>query len=265
MLKRIFNTFQHKFFFRDDDFKYIPPRDYWVNPSDSFLHFSRWTWEYLLLFKFLNVINIHSSILELGCHHGRTAIGLAYYLKKPAKYFGIDVMKKQIDWANNHFDSSIFKFVHADIYHEIFNPKGSIKCVEYVFPFKEKSFDLIFAASVFTHLFPQEVEHYFKEIYRTLKDNGNALLSFCLFNNSIPQKTINLDIYSFQYPLDQNRNVFIKEKMSPTKAVAYKYEFIKTLCKKANLKIKKVFYGYFRKDNPNGYNEQDLIWIVRRS
>src|SRR5687768_9423544 len=69
----------------------VPPRHLWLGPRDPISHYYRWAWEYLAYLTLLCDLRRESSVLELGCGHGRTARGLLGYLRHPGRYVGLDV------------------------------------------------------------------------------------------------------------------------------------------------------------------------------
>lgn len=75
-----------------------------------------------------------------------------------------------------------FQFVHADVFNKHYNPKGKLDPDTYVFPYARSSFDVVFLKSVFTHMRPDGVQHYFREIRRVLKPNGYCLVTAFLLN-----------------------------------------------------------------------------------
>jgi len=85
-----------------------------------------------------------------------------------------------IDWCRRKISSKYpnFHFQFADIFNGVYNPKGKIKPVEYKFPYENESFDFVFVKSVFTHMLPQDMEHYFSEIARVLRKDGRCLITF---------------------------------------------------------------------------------------
>ena len=64
----------------------------------------------------------------------------------------------------------------------MYNPKGNVKTLDFVFPHPDKSFELVFLISVFTHLRAKKVRHYLDEISRVLKSGGRCLCTCFLLN-----------------------------------------------------------------------------------
>jgi hypothetical protein len=58
-----------------------------------------------------------------------------------------------------------------------YNPRGSLRGDAATFPAAERSIDIAFAASLFTHLLEPDARHYLAESARTLKRGGLLVAS----------------------------------------------------------------------------------------
>ena len=75
-----------------------------------------------------------------------------------------------IEWCQQHYASfPNFRFHVADVYNGLYNPQGRSQDIDYHLPFEDEEFDLVFLCSVFTHMLPDGVANYIKEIGRVLK------------------------------------------------------------------------------------------------
>src|SRR5271155_3552868 len=124
------------------------------------------------------------AVLDIGCGSGRIARPLARYLSSEGRYAGFDISGKAIAWCRENISRSHpnFDFEVADIQNSIYNPKGKYQSLDFRFPYPDASFDVVFDVSVFTHMFPPDVEHYLDEIARVLKPGGRCLSTFFLLN-----------------------------------------------------------------------------------
>lgn len=120
-----------------------------------------------------------SSVLDIGCGCGKTARFLVKD-RGVARYDGFDVLKLSIDWSRQYLTVGTegrFQFHHADLSNAMYNPHGTLKAHEYCFPAADRSVDLAFAASLFTHLLEMDCKHYLAETARVLKPGGLAIIS----------------------------------------------------------------------------------------
>jgi len=127
----------------------------------------------------LRLTETGTSVLDIGCGCARAARVL---LPSPQvkSYIGFDVIPQSIDWCNR-FLTPLFpqraKFLHYDVYSAEYNPGGSIRASDLVFPCTDHSVDLVVAASLFTHLLEPDASNYLNEVGRVLSKRGRAALS----------------------------------------------------------------------------------------
>lgn len=173
---------------------------------------------------FLNIlknhagVNPHSKILEIGCGCGRAAIALSEYLDN-GNYTGMDieVVSLQACRKNQVLIEKKYHFDLMDIYSQEYNPKGKIMASNYKFPYPELCFDVVFMTSVFTHMLPDTVTNYIKEIGRMLKHGGR-----CLFTTFVMDAGIEGYGIAFPYHFD---DYCLFQKTFPEKAVGYYLQY----------------------------------------
>ena len=140
-------------------------------------------------------------LLDIGCGIGNIAIGLKDYLR--GGYDGLDIHPEAIDWCQRTLTPQYpsFRFHRADVASRAYNPNGRVPASEYRFPFPDRSFDFIFLASVFTHMMPDEVERYVREISRLLAPGGRCVESYFLLNDETrPGVAAGRSFMSFDVP-----------------------------------------------------------------
>ena len=121
-----------------------------------------------------------SHVVDVGCGCGRTARML---VNNPhvARFTGFDVFAPYVDWCNRFFGElhgDRFGFHHLDVRTERYNPDGALTCETARFPSADGDVDVIYAASLFTHLYPDDAAAYLREMNRALKRGGIAVVSF---------------------------------------------------------------------------------------
>jgi SAM-dependent methyltransferase len=122
----------------------------------------------------------HSHVMDVGCGCGRTA-RLLVNNPHVERFTGFDVFVPYVEWCARFFGELYpqrFSFHHLDVRTERYNPGGSLSCATAQFPAADRDVDVVFAASVFTHLYPDDSRSYLREMRRVLKPSGTAVLSF---------------------------------------------------------------------------------------
>jgi SAM-dependent methyltransferase len=124
------------------------------------------------------------AVLDVGCGLGRMAVPLVQHLGASGRYEGLDVDAEAIAWCQRHIGAAHanFRFTAVGVQSGRYNPAGGTPAASFVFPYPDASFDVVFLASVFTHLLPGAVERYLHELRRVLKPAGRCLASYFLLN-----------------------------------------------------------------------------------
>jgi SAM-dependent methyltransferase len=136
------------------------------------------------LLKDLCDVTPEARVLDVGCGAGRLAGPLAGYLGPDGGYEGVDSSAERIAWCNENIapHHSSFRFTVADVRNGLYNPAAETKASEFTFPYADREFDVAFLTSVFTHMLPDDVEHYLDEIARVLKPGGRSLITWLMLN-----------------------------------------------------------------------------------
>jgi SAM-dependent methyltransferase len=181
-------------------------------------------------------------------------------LEESGEYHGLDISQKRVDLGNLLYSkyTSNFSFHFLDVYNSYYNPEGKIKDNEFVLPFKNRYFDLIFSCSLVNHLLPEALERNFSESSRTLNENGYILFSlFILDYYKGPDTSLNK--YYEPNEIDSSGNFAFRDKFKAEELIAYKLDYIQKIAEKNNLKIERIIEGYWSHEKPNSPHELDLI------
>jgi SAM-dependent methyltransferase len=232
---------------RRDEF--VPPgRLLPYTGSVRYVNFKAVGEEFCRYFVELGGLQPNEMVLDVGCGVGRMAIPLTRYLSAAGGYEGFDIIPNAISWARSEITPKYpnFHFQLAPIYSEVYNPRGRYKASEYQFPYESETFDFVFLVSVFTHMFPADMEHYFSEIVRVSKKGGRQLMSFFLMNSEslrlveAGKSALNL---RWRWGTDGQgcRTIDIGR---PESAVGHEEEFVLGLYRKHGLQISEpIHYG----------------------
>jgi SAM-dependent methyltransferase len=239
----------------------IPPRDLWIGPEDPINHYYRWSHEYLAYLTILTDLHREQAVLELGCGHGRTARCLMDYLREPGRYVGLDVDRRRLEDAKVRLGRPNFEFVWADVRNAHYNPAGAVAAEDYAFPFESRAFDVIYAASLFTHLLPGETRRYLREARRVLKPGGRCLFSFFLSDYYRGPGTSVSWVYGFDSPLPGHAGVRVRDPEHPDAVIAYPIASVTACAQDAGLRVERVLPGYWSNSPGLAVNEQDLVLL----
>ena len=178
--------------------------------------------EFLGYFRELAGLEPHERVLDVGCGIGRMARPLAGYLD-PGRgtYDGFDVRADAIGWCRRRYGHAHpnFRFRVADLYNRRYHPGGAHSAGEYRFPYDDGSFDLVIAASVYTHLLEDEAEHYLAESARVLAPGGRLFATFFLLD-TVSRAQIAAGASGLPF-LDPDEHVAVLSEDLPEEAVAY--------------------------------------------
>jgi SAM-dependent methyltransferase len=202
----------------------------------------------------------HERVLDVGCGVGRIAIPLTEFLNSEARYEGLDVVPRGIDWCKKNITSrySNFHFQLADIYNKHYHPSGK-RASKYRFPYDDSSFDFICLASVFTHLLPPDMANYFREISRVLTVGGRCMITFFLLNEeSLPALETGKSTLSFDRAFKQYR---VHSRQTPEGNVAYNEDYVLRLYEANGLEIEPpLLHGVWSGRTDSGFGGyQDII------
>lgn len=185
-----------------------------------------------------------SSVLDVGCGVGRMAVALTGRLNPQGRYEGFDIVPAEIEWCRKTISPRFpnFAFQVADILNQAYNPTGTMAAAAYRFPFADATFDVVFLASVFTHMLPRDMEHYVAEISRVLKPGGRCAVSYYLLNDAARKNmAAGAGMFDFHYEIDGSR---VQSRETPESAVAYEEEHIRALFARFRLHLlEPVVYG----------------------
>lgn len=177
--------------------------------------------EFMAHFRELADLRPHESVLDVGSGIGRKTLPLTQYLNASGRYEGFDITEAGVLWCQKNITSRHpnFRFQLADVYNGHYRPNGKYKASEFRFPYDDSSFDLVTLGSVFTHMMPEEVEHYLSEIARVLRPGGRSLITWFLLE---PESLASLKAGTSTIPFFHERGPCrIADPADPERAVAF--------------------------------------------
>jgi SAM-dependent methyltransferase len=231
----------------------------------------RWGEEWSMLLRVYGGLAASSRVLEIGCGQGRVAFALRYILTQ-GPYLGFDIDGEKIAFLQRTFHPAHpnFEFVWADVRNSFYNPAGRVPATDYRFPAPDRSQDLVFAASVFTHMVPEHTAHYFREAARVLAPAGRCVFSVFLLDHYLSGRTRRpgFDNPRFEFVnryRDWGEAFATVEPSDPERMTAYRESLLERFAAEAGLQlVGPPLPGYWSGATDAWIGAQDLIVLTHR-
>ena len=204
------------------------------------------------------------SILDIGCGCGRTAFPLLAFLNPSTKYYGGDVDRAMVKWCTKNITTSHpnSAFFHIEAYNSFYNPDFKNSASAYTFPIPEASINRVIMVSVFTHMLPDDIQNYLREIARMLMPDGIALISFFITN---PQRLEGPQgsVIRSKFPFDKGAWRVASEKY-PELDISFDQEFVNQMIHAAGLEYQQpILWGKWTGEA--GFSGHDFVALRRRN
>jgi SAM-dependent methyltransferase len=218
----------------------------------------------------------HHRVLDVGSGIGRMVHAVGDYITPPGGYDGIEIAPNGVRWCEEHITPTLphFRFHHADVHNQVYNPAGKRRARVYRFPFADGTFDFVLLTSVFTHLLPRDVSHYLNEIARVLKPGGRMFGTFFLLSDE-RMKVVRAGGGPFRFPhrygqppLAANQRLsygdcLVEYEDRPEQVVGYDERWVADQLAACGLTPDaETYYGEWD-GRPSKYNGQDVVCATK--
>jgi len=206
----------------------------------------------------------HHRVLDVGRGIGRVAVPLTGLLNSEGSYEGFDIVKTAIQWCNNRISSRVpnFRFTHIDLKNDLYNLRTNDEAKDFVFPYSDGEFDLVFLTSVFTHMVLADVENYLEQIHRVLKSGGVCFATFFVMNEQAREYMEKSGKKLFETRLDHHYQFHSRVKEANV-AFDEKY-LVDEMITSQGFKLEEVHYGFWSGRPKTGLNNFQDICIFRK-
>jgi SAM-dependent methyltransferase len=229
----------------------------------------RWGEEWSVLLRASAALGRQSAVLEIGCGLGRIAFPLRYVLDRTGRYDGFEIVRRKVDFLQHTFQRAHpnFRFTWADVRNTHYNPGGTYAAADYRFPYPDASFDVVFAASVFTHMVPPNGANYFRETGRVLRPGGRALFSFFLLDRYRPgaRRAEGFDApdFNFDHPHGDDEGCAIAFPHDAERMTAYWLAWIERVAGTAGLRLAGPALPGYWSGEPHWIGAQDVVVLTK--
>lgn len=185
-----------------------------------------------------------ARVLDVGCGAGRAAVPLTAFLIPEARYEGMDTYPFGIDWAaaniTPHFPNFRFRFI--DVFNSLYNPAAQVRASEFVFPYGDRAFDFALLNSVFTHMLPEDVLGYARQLARVLEPGGRVYCTWFLLNAEARER-LRVNPGATNRLEHRFGSFFVDNPADPEEAVGYEEGFARNLMEGTGLRVEAVHWG----------------------
>jgi SAM-dependent methyltransferase len=206
-------------------------------------------------------------VLDVGCGVGRMAVALTAFLSSEGRYDGFDIVPEGIEWCQRTITPRFpnFRFEHADIYNKEYNSSGKVRAADYVFPYPDKTFDFAFLTSVFTHMLPDDVRHYLRELHRVIRPGGRCAITWFILDDEARRRVDAGSAGPLRNFRHHRGDCWVVNPATPEAAVAYEETTLRALYAEAGLAIREPLLFGSWSGSRRGENEhgQDIVVATR--
>jgi SAM-dependent methyltransferase len=202
------------------------------------------------------------SIIDVGCGYGRFAYALCDRgFEGP--YFGIDVLKEQIEWLRTNFSTVCpgYEFECTDVANDRYNPSGALSSDDLQIPERYHAPDLVLLLSVFTHMYEQDLEAYLRAVASVLDEKSVVYATFFITNDN--QRTAE-KIGKSKFPMIHalNDHCRVANLDSPLHAISYEESWLLDRIESCGLRPKSKLYGKWC-GRQGGTGFQDTLFLTK--
>ena len=237
--------------------KGIPPKGMIYTGSGDYVQVGQ---RFLRYFRELGGLQPDHHVLDVGSGIGRMAYALSGYLTRQAKYEGFDIVKQGVQWCQKHISQTHphFHFTHIPLQNDLYTSEGGDPVVT-AFPYPSNTFDTTLVISVFTHMVRGEVEHYLREIHRTLNHGGVLFATFFILNPE-SREAMKEGPFKFEVPAE---GCYLMDSKIQSANVAYDQYDLNLLLSQTGFLVKGFYPGSWSGRKEDVLDFQDILVLVK--
>lgn len=170
-------------------------------------------------------------LLEIGPGPGRLAIGLLDRAVPLAEYRGLDAHRPSVRWCARHLAPRHdgFRFEHVDVRTARYNPGGAVGDASARLPLPQGQYHVVYLYSVFSHMMPDGVRGYLREIRRVLAPGGTLFFTGFV-EEGVPE-------------VEENPSGYRQAWSGPLHCVRYERGFLERMLAENGFRIDRFVHG----------------------
>jgi ubiquinone/menaquinone biosynthesis C-methylase UbiE len=203
-------------------------------------------------------------VLDVGCGMGRVAVPMTAFLDEKGSYEGFDIVPSAIHWCRSRISSRYpkFRFTHIDLKNDLYNLRTEREARDFVFPYRDGEFDLVFLTSVFTHMLLEDVRNYLLQIRRVLKTGGVCFATFFIMNRET-EKLLKQQGKEMFTTRKEHHYLFHPRVREANVAYDERY-LLQTLIADQGFRVEQVVYGFWPGRERSAFNNYQDICVFRK-
>ncbi len=232
-----------------------PPRRLIYTGAGDFLKIGE---SFVHEFRTRGLVHPDSVVLDVGSGMGRLAIPLTTLLTR-GQYEGFDIIKSGVRWCQHNISSTYpqFTFTHVALINDLYRQEGQ-SAGDFRFPYPDGYFDFVMVISVFTHMVPEEVDHYVREISRVLKNGGHLYATFFVLNEA-SRANMRKGQHEFDFKFDRGHYSLLDAKVKSANVAFEETYLMEQILGPAGLTVVSREYGTWssqEKGNPIAFQDR---------
>jgi SAM-dependent methyltransferase len=215
------------------------------------------------------VISTMSRVFEIGCGCGRVAVPLTQYLEPTTRYVGVDIVPGLVAFCRREISTRYpnFQFYAVRDSNPLYERFSKIGRSDELLLDEslslDRSFDLISAFSVFTHLQRLEASAMLRSIWQRLDYDGWAVLTFFVLDHFSRRDIREGKSSLFKSQTKQvDGDIVVDTYNGPNSAVGYDENVLRQLIAESGFEgVHAVHYGGWR--SCPGVTFQDIVVLKK--
>lgn len=238
----------------------MPPKGMIFTGAGNYIKIGKQFFGY---FKKYGELTPDDTVLDVGSGIGRMAIPFTEFLSDKGRFEGFDIVKSGVDWCNNNITKKFpnFNFRLIPLKNDLYNLSATDNASDLKFPYRDDTFDFVFLTSVFTHMMPEDLENYIKEIHRVLKKGKKCFATFFILDEECEKAMFKNGLKNFPHKFG---NYSLMDKSVKEANVGFQKEYILNLLTENGFEVTNFFRGNWSGAKPGILNEHQDILIIRK-